>query len=179
MSSGKGIKDTFFAVVIGVALLGFLALALVRTADLYYKAAWIAGHFPPKGVVCTELFCLRTDTTKPEREFLRLHFAYCPEHLQSGFQGRGARSNGIVIYLALFVTLLAFVAVPVFGALFRIVAWPILIPMRLAGKLPEGNLIPFGRKPDAPPAFGEWLETVGMWTGAAVALVAIVLYCWW
>lgn len=179
MSSARGAKDVLVALIVGVVLLGFLALAAVRTADLYYKAAWIATHFPPKGTVCTELFCLRTDTAKPEREFLKLHFAYCPDHLPSGFQGRGGRSNGIVVYLALFVTLISFLSVPIFGALFRILAWPALIPMRMAGKLPPGNLLPFARKAESPSAPGAWLETAGMWTGAAVAVVAITFYCWW
>src|SRR6187401_2209126 len=97
--SSTGLKDVLVALLVGVVLLGFLALAAVRTADLYYKAGWVATHFPPKAAVCTELFCLRTDTTKPPRELLKLHFAYCPDHLPSGFQGRGGRSNGIVAYL--------------------------------------------------------------------------------
>src|SRR5436190_8551930 len=143
MSSGKVVKDVLAALLVGVGLIGILALAAVRTADLYYKAAWITTHFPPPGAVCTELFCLRTDTTKPDREFLKVHFAYCPNHLPSGFQGRGARSNGIILYLTIVVTLLSFLTVPLFGALFRIVAWPVLLSMKLAGKLPPGNLLPF------------------------------------
>lgn len=177
-SDGKGGNNLLVTLLVGAVLIGFLALAAVRTADLYYKAAWIATHLPPSGPVCTELFCLRTDTARPPREFLKLYFAYCPDHLTSGFQGRGARSNGIVLYLTIFVTLLAFLAVPLFGALFRIVAWPVLVPLQLAGKLPPGNLLPFARNDSSPPAPGAGLETAGMWTGGAVAIVAIALYCW-
>lgn len=180
MSTPTGPKDVLVALLCSVVLLGFLALAAVRTADLYYKAGWIATHFPPKGTVCTELFCLRTDTSKPDRSFMKLHFAYCPDHLPSGFQGRGARSNGIVAYLTIFVTLLAFLTVPIFGALFRIAGWPILIPMRLAGKLPPGRLLPFARPAKTgEPAPGDWLETAGMWTGGVVAATAIILFCGW
>jgi len=180
MSSLRGWKEILFAIVAGAVLLGFLALAAVRTADLYYKAGWIVTHFPPKGAVCTELFCLRTDTTKPERKFLELHFAYCPDHLPSGFQGRQGRPTGIVIYLALFMTLLSFLSIPILGALFRIIAWPALIPLRLAGKLPPGRLLPFSKNVESgDPAAGDWLEPAGMCTGAIVAIVAMVLYCWW
>lgn len=179
MSDKTGWKDLLVILLMVIVLCGFLALAAVRTADLYYKAGWIAIHFPPQGTVCTELFCLRTDTSKPEPSFPNLHFAYCPDHLQSGFQGRGARSNGIVLYQAIFVTLLSFVTVPLFGALFRIAAWPVLIPLRLSGKLPPGHLLPFTAQSQDPTVPGAWLETAGMWTGAAIAIVAIILYCWW
>lgn len=180
MSSTSSAKDVLVALLSGIVLIGFLALAAVRTADLYYKAGWIVTHFPPKGTICTEQFCLRTDTSRPDREFMRMYFAYCPDHRPSGFQGRGGRSQGVIIYLALFMTLLSFLTVPIFGALFRIAAWPILIPMALAGKLPPGRLLPFARKPESGDrAFGDGLETAGMWTGGAVALAAIVLYCWW
>ena len=125
MKDKTSLKDIFIILLVAGVMIGFLSLAAVRTADLYYKAGWIVTHFPPEGEVCTELFCLRTDTTKPEREFLKLHFAYCPDHLPSGFQGRGGRSVGVIVYLTLFMTLLSFVAVPLFGALFRIAAWQI------------------------------------------------------
>ena len=121
-SSARSVKDVLVARVVGVVLRGVLALAAVRTADLYYKAGWIVTPFPPKGTLCTELFCLRTDKSMPERSFLNLHFAYCPDHLPSGLQGRGGGSNGIVVYLTLFGTLLSFVTVPIFGTLFRILA---------------------------------------------------------
>ena len=122
MSDTRGWKDIVVILLVVVVMFGFFALAAVRTADLYYKAGWIAINFPPEGEVCTELFCLRTDTKKPEPTFLDLHFAYCPQHLPNGFQGHGGRSNGIVLYLTIFVTLLSFVTVPVFGAFFRIAA---------------------------------------------------------
>src|SRR6185295_2125416 len=143
MSEKSSAKDILVGLIVAAVLLGFLALAAVYTADVYYKSAWIVTHFPPKGPVCTELFCLRTDTIKPQREFLKLHFAYCADHLPSGFQGRGARSNGVVLYLTIFVTALAFLSVPIVGALFRIMAWPALVPMVLAGKLPPRRLLPF------------------------------------
>ncbi len=168
-------KDVLVALVVGIVLLGFLALAAVRTADLYYKAGWIVAHFPPKGNVCTEAFCLRTDTAKPESKFLQWHFAYCPDHYPSGFQGRGGRSVGILIYLTLFMTLLAFVSVPVLGALFRIAAWPVLIPMCLAGRVPGKQLLPFSGTPGP----GDKVQTAGMIAGALVAFVAIVLFCWY
>lgn len=171
MSDEKSWKDALVAVVVGVVLLGFLALAAVRTADLYYKAGWIVSHFPPKGAVCTEAFCLRTDTAKPESKFLQWHFAYCPDHLPSGFQGRGGRSVGVLIYLTLFMTLMAFLSVPILGALFRIAAGPVLIAMRQPWK----QLVPFSGTPGP----GDKVQTVGMVTGALVALVAIVLYCWY
>lgn len=156
MSATRSGKDILLFLIVGVVLLGFLAMAAIRTADLYYKAGWIVAHFPPKGTICTELFCLRTDTSKPERSFMKLHFAYCPEHLSGGFQGRGGRSVGVLIYMAVFMTLLSFVTVPILGLLFRVVARP------FAAKADPGKL-----------------ESAGMWTGAVVAVVAISLYCWW
>ena len=180
MKSASSWKDVLVAALVGVVLLGFLALAAVRTADLYYKAGFIATHFPPPGAVCTEAFCLRTDTTKPERRFLQWHFAYCPDHLPSGFQGRGGRSTGIVIYLALFMTLLSFLSVPILGALFRIAAWPALVPLSLLGRLPPRQLLPFsGKSGGAAKGLGDKLETAGMVTGGLVALAAIALYCGW
>lgn len=179
MSASKSWKDVLVALVVGIVLLGFLGLAAVRTADLYYKAGWIVGHFPPEGAVCTEAFCLRTDTSKPETKFMQWHFAYCTDHLSSGFQGRGGRSVGVVIYLTLFMTALSFMSVPIMGALFRIAAWPVLIPLCLAGKLPRKQLIPFaGREEGVPPGLGDRLQIAGMATGALLALVAIVLFCW-
>src|SRR5258706_8917318 len=117
MASTRGVKDYIIGAIAVVVLLGFLSFALIRTADLYYKAGWIVAHFPPKGAVCTEMFCLRTDTTKPEAKMMQVHFAYCGQHLSSGFQARGGRSTGILIYLALFMFVFSFVSVPVFGAL--------------------------------------------------------------
>ena len=172
MSDTKsGAKEVLVALVVGVVLLGFLSLAAVRTADLYYKAGWIVAHFPPTGAVCTEAFCLRTDTTKPESKFLEWHFAYCPDHYPSGFQGRGGRPVGILIYLTLFMILIAFVSVPVFGALFRIAAWPVLIAMRQPWK----QLLPFSGTPGP----GDKVQTAGMVSGALVAVAAIVLFCWY
>lgn len=179
MSPSKIAKQALLALLVGAVLLGFLALAAVRTADLYYKAGWIATHFPPSADVCTEAFCLRTDTSRPDRTFMKLHFAYCPDHLPSGFQGRGGRSVGIVIYLTLFMTLLAFVSVPVLGALFRIAAWPLLVPQCLAGRLPPLRLLPFTRPEGAEPSLADRMESAGLAAGALVALAAIVLYCWY
>jgi lysylphosphatidylglycerol synthetase-like protein (DUF2156 family) len=179
MSSTRDWKSILFTVIFAAVVLGFLALAAVRTADVYYKAAWIVTHFPPKNTICSELFCLRTDTSKPERSFGKLHFAYCPDHSSSGFQGRGGRSNAVAVLLAIVVAILAFVSVPIVGGLFRIVAWPILIPMRLAGKLPPGHLLPFKRPAENTPAAGDWLEPAGMIAGALIAVATLVLYCWW
>jgi len=170
-SPSKTWKDVLVALVVGVVLLGFLALAAVRTADLYYKAGWIVTHFPPKGTVCTELFCLRTDTSKPEPKFLQWHFAYCPDHLPSGFQGWGGRSVGVVIYLSIFMTLIALLSIPILGALFRIAAAPVLIAMRQPWK----QLVPFSGTPGP----GDKVQSAGMVAGALVAVVAIVLYCWY
>ena len=179
MSTMRSAKDIFFTFIFAVVLIGFLALAAVRTADMYFKAAWMVTHFPPKGKVCTELFCLRTDTSKPEWKFLQWHFAYCPEHLPGGFQGRGGRSVGVTIYLALFMTILSFLSVPLVGALFRIAAWPVLVPMRLWGKLPPGHLLPFARYSAGSAAPTDWLEPAGMATGAVLAVLTILLYCIW
>jgi hypothetical protein len=179
MSVGTKIKDGILTVIVVAVIIGFLALAAVRTADLYFKAGWIVSHFPPKGNLCTELFCVRTDTTKPEWKFLQVHFAYCPDHLPSGFQGRGARSVGVLVYLSIVMILLSFLTAPILGALFRVAAWPILIPMRLAGKLPPGHLLPFARYGTHTEAPGDWLEPAGMVVGAVVAVASIFLYCWW
>jgi hypothetical protein len=175
MKASSGAKDVLVALVVGIVLLGFLALAAVRTADLYYKAGWIVTHFPPKGAVCTEAFCLRTDTSKPESKFLEWHLAYCPDHLPSGFQGRGGRPVGVLIYLTLFMTALSLLSIPILGALFRIAAWPVLAPLCLAGRVPARQLLPFSGTPGP----GDKVETAGMWTGALVAFAAIALYCWY
>jgi hypothetical protein len=175
MKADSSWKDLLVALVVGVVLIGFLALAAVRTADLYYKAGWMVAHFPPQGAVCTEAFCLRTDTSKPESKFLEWHLAYCPDHYPSGFQGRGGRPVGVLIYLTLFMTLLAFLSVPLLGALFRIAAWPVLIPLCLAGKTTWKQLLPFSGTPGQ----GDKVEKAGMVTGALVAVAAIVLYCWY
>ena len=180
MRSERSWKQILFNIFLAVIFLGFLALAAVRTADLYYKAGWMVAHLPPPGKVCTELFCLRTDTSKPEWKFLQIHFAYCPEHLPSGFQGRGGRSVGVLIYLSVFMILFTFLSVPILGALFKITAWPVLVPLKLSGKLPPGQLVPFARFfGHAESGPGEWLEMAGMWAGALVAIVALILYCWW
>jgi hypothetical protein len=169
--SSTGFKDVLIGLLVVVVLLGFLALAAVRTADLYYKAGWIVTHFPPKGAVCTEAFCLRTDTSKPEGKFLEWHLAYCPDHLPSGFQGRGGRPVGVLIYLTIFMTAIALLSIPILGALFRIAAAPVLIAMRRPWK----ELVPFSGT-EGP---GDKVQTAGMIAGALVALVAIVLFCWY
>jgi hypothetical protein len=175
MKASSGVKDVLVALLVGVVLIGFLALAAVRTADLYYKAGWIVTHFPPKGAVCTEAFCLRTDTSKPESKFLEWHLAYCPDHASSGFQGRGGRPVGVLIYLTLFMTALSLLSIPILGALFRIAAWPVLVPLWLAKKVSGNQLLPFSGAPGP----GDKAQTAGMVTGALVALVAIVLFCWY
>jgi hypothetical protein len=180
MSSSRSIKDIILTVISVAVVVGFLAFVAVRTADVYYKAAWIVTHFPPPGNLCSEAFCVRSDTSKPDRSFGELHYAYCSQHLASGFQGRGGRSAAVAVLSVVFIFICSFVSVPILGALFRVIAWPVLIPLRLMGKLPSGRLLPFARYADAGrSAPGDWLEPAGMWTGALVAVVAMALYCWW
>jgi len=172
-------KDVVLITICSLVVLGFLFFAGMRSADVYYKSAWIVTHFPPAGTLCSEPFCLRTDTSKPESRFLELHFAYCPQHLSGGTQGRG-RGAVLFFFFAFVVLLFSFLAIPIVGALFRVAAWPVLIPMWLAGKLPRSRLLPYARYADSGRrAPGDWLEPAGMWTGAVIALAAIALYCWW
>jgi hypothetical protein len=179
-SAGWRLKDVVFGTIFLVVAVVFLGYSAVRTVDVYYKAAWIVRHFPPKGVLCCEPFCVRTETRKPERRFLALRFAYCDQHYSGGFQGRGSRSNAIAMYVALTVVVMSFASVPVVGALFRIAALPVLLLMCLAGKLPWARLLPFSPYwSTVGPEPGDGLESAGMWTGAILAVVALALYCWW
>lgn len=181
-SSGRSLLDIVLFIVFGAVLLGLLVLVAVRVADVYFKAGWIVAHFPPPSELCNEPFCLRTDAVNDiggERRFGELHFAYCAKHRPSGFQGRGGRSAAIAVVIGLIVVIASFVAVPIVGGIFRIAAWPALIPMWTMGKIPLSRLIPFSRYRDIESKPGDWLEPAGMATGALVAIVAMALYCWW
>ena len=180
----RSFKDLVLIIICAAVVVGMLALAGYRVADVYYKAAWIVMHFPPDGEICSEPFCLRTDNTTNdlhgEKRFLQIHFDYCPDHLPSGFQARGGRTVPICVIFGFLIAFLSFASVPIMGALFRIAAWPILIPLRLAGRLPKGHLLPFARFADSSePARGDWLEPAGMLTGAIAAVAALAMYCWW
>lgn len=179
---GRSLGDVLFFVIVGAVLLGVLVLMGIRVADVYYKAGWMAAHFPPPAELCNEPFCLKTNAVNDlggDWRFGELHFAYCPKHLPSGFQGRGGRSAAMVVLVGALVVIGCFVSVPIVGGLFRIAAWPVLVPMWTLGKIPLSRLVPFSRYRDVESKPGDWLEPAGMVTGAVVAVVAMALYCWW
>ncbi len=180
MSRSWNAKDVILGTIFAAVAVGVLAYAGFRAVDVYYKAGWIVTHFPPKDNLCSEPFCVSTDTKKPGRRFLELHFAYCDRHYSGGFQGRGGRSTPMAVLVGLLVLLFAFLGVPIMGALFRIAALPVLLPLCSVRKIPWNRLVPFSPYwAGADSVRGDWLEPAGMWTGAVLAVAALGLYCWW
>lgn len=179
----------------GLVLLAIAAVVLyfsaLRAADVYFKAGWIAAHFPPDKDLCFEPFCLNTDTGLAEDTsgtFVRFHG--CPEHRQGAALKLSGRVRASAVVLGILIGLLYVLAtlavtalvIPIAGALFRIALWPALIPMRLAGRVPPRRILPFHYLKEEGPTTGRWYdgpEVIGMVVGLLVMIAAWGLYLWW
>ena len=180
----------------GLILAGMGAVLLYysakQAADVYYKAALIVRSFPPERDLCYEPFCGRRDTAMSEDAtgtIIRFHA--CPDHRGGATISMGSgrvRLSGLVLGFLLLVlycicvVVVSLVMVPIVGALFRIALWPVLIPMRLRGRLPPGRVLPFLHRKREIPGSRPWydrLEDAGMVTGLVIALLAWGLYLWW
>jgi len=180
---GRDWRDIVFPIIIVVVVVGFLATAAIRAADIYYKAAWIVTHFPPKSDLCIAPFCVRTDT-QPSMgtDGALFGFHHCPDHANT--EVRGGRDLVVFGLWCFAVALVSLLMIPILGAVFRLAMWPILIPMRLAGQLPPGRLLPFRylKDEDWEPWASLWhdrIENIGMVVGVIVALVSWVVFLWW
>lgn len=175
--------------VLAVVLALLLYYAGKQAADVCWKAAHIALNFPPKGELCYREFCLRSDTTLPEGgsgTILRFHG--CPDHPGTVIKRERRLSTtvlgaGVFLLYWIVAFALTLLIVPAAGALFRVGLWPVLVPMRLAGKLPPGRLIPFLRLAREDPAPPRWFdagpEMAGMLAGLLAVVAAWGLYLWW